>query len=389
MTAEITRLSGLTTSLIRSFAAGAPPENVSLALGEPGWPLPEPAREALRRWASDADLCTYGPNHGIDELRSAIVNRVSDPEDHVMVTAGSQAALYAVITAHIEPGRAVALPDPGFPAYRTLTHLAGGTALTYPLATDGSLDAPSLIDALDRHARAGEPPVRMLILNHPGNPTGGGATVPALAEVAQACAVRDIVVVSDEVYRELPYASTQPSLRDVTDEGIVTESVSKAWSAPGLRVGWAIGPPALLAPARLVHNAMTTAAARPSQLAAAALLGASASVLATSRAELAARWALVGQHAPPWLSNVPAPAGGFYLWAPVPDSASDAASGGGDPQRWVTALRDLGGVSVVPGSAFGTAGRTHVRISIGGPQDDLVEGLLRLSAFGRGVSLDG
>ncbi|MGB6022100.1 MAG: pyridoxal phosphate-dependent aminotransferase, partial [Ornithinimicrobium sp.] len=228
MTAEITRLSGLTTSLIRSFAAAAPPENVSLALGEPGWPLPEVARDALRRWALEADLCLYGPNQGIDELRSAIVHRVSVPDDRVMVTAGSQAALYAVITAHVEPGWAVALPDPGFPAYRTLTHLAGGTALTYPLAGDGSLDAPALIDALDRHTRVGAAPVRMLILNHPGNPTGGGATPAALAEVAQACATRDIIVVSDEVYRELPYAAPQPSLRDVTDEGIVTESVSKA-----------------------------------------------------------------------------------------------------------------------------------------------------------------
>lgn len=387
MTAEITRLSGLTTSLIRSFAAAAPPDTVSLALGEPGWPLPEPARDAVRRWTFEADLCLYGPNQGIDELRSALTRRAQTPEDHIMVTAGSQAALYALITAHIEPGRGVALPDPGFPAYRTLTHLAGGTAVTYPLGDDGSLDAAALIDALDRHTRTGAPPVRMLILNHPGNPTGGGASREALAHVAQACAVRDIIIVSDEVYRELPYAAPQPSLRDVTDEGIVTESVSKAWAAPGLRVGWAIGPAALLAPARLVHNAMTTAAARPSQLAAAALLDSSPAVLATSQAELAARWKLVDQHAPGWLSTVPAPSGGFYLWAPVPEP--DVEPPEVDPQRWVTALRDLGGVSVVPGSAFGTAGRRHVRISIGGPRADLVEGLRRLCAFEPGGSTDG
>lgn len=377
MTAEIGRMSGLTTSLIRSFAAAAPPDNVSLALGEPGWALPEPAREALRRWAVDSDLCTYGPNHGIGELVSAISDQVDAPTDQVMVTSGSQAALYALVTAHVEPGSTVAIPDPGFPAYRTLTHLAGGTALTYPLAVDGSLHAAALIDALDRHSWAGGTRVRMLILNHPGNPTGGGATVAALAEVARACAARDIIVVSDEVYRELPFAECQPSLREVTEEGIVTESVSKAWAAPGLRVGWASGPAALLAPARLVHNAMTTAAARPSQLAAAALLNSSAAVLQASRRELAARWDLVDQHAPPWLAAAARPAGGFYLWAPVPGETPD-------PGGWVTRLRDQGGVSLVPGSAFGAAGQQHVRISVGGRCDDLVEGLRRLSAYGQG-----
>ncbi|MGB6022672.1 MAG: hypothetical protein WBG89_10135, partial [Ornithinimicrobium sp.] len=110
-------------------------------------------------------------------------------------------------------------------------------------------------------------------------------------------------------------------------------------------------------------------------------------VLATSRAELAARWQLVDQHAPPWLSSVPAPAGGFYLWAPVPEPDPELPEA--DPQRWVTALRDRGGVSVVPGSAFGTAGRRHVRISIGGPRVDLVEGLCRLWSFHEGVSTDG
>ncbi|MGC1209494.1 MAG: pyridoxal phosphate-dependent aminotransferase, partial [Ornithinimicrobium sp.] len=165
MSADIGRMSGLTTSLIRSFAASAPSGNVSLALGEPGWPLPEPAREALRRWASDGDLCTYGPNQGIPELVSAITDLVGTPVANVMVTSGSQAALYALITAHVEPGRAVAIPDPGFPAYRTLTHLAGGSTLTYPLAADGSLNAQGLVDALDRHTEAGGAPVRMLILN--------------------------------------------------------------------------------------------------------------------------------------------------------------------------------------------------------------------------------
>ncbi|MGB3830221.1 MAG: pyridoxal phosphate-dependent aminotransferase [Ornithinimicrobium sp.] len=376
MRAPIARVAGLSTSVIRSFAAQAPAENISLALGEPGWALPDPAREALQQWAAASSRCSYGPNQGIPELLSAVGDQTGASSEEILVASGSQAALFAVVTAHVEMGDVVAVPDPGFPAYRTLVHLAGGTALTYPLTVDGSLDPATLIEALDRHTHGGGAPVRMLVLNHPSNPTGGGASHDGLVQVARACEDRDIIVLSDEVYRELHSGRPQPSLRHVTDAGVVTESVSKAWAAPGLRVGWAIGPPHLLAPARLVHNAMTTAPARPSQVAAAALLRASEHVLAHSRAELDARWDLVDRHAPSWMRGLARPAAGFYLWAPVP--AVDV-----EPGRWAGGLRDHGGVTVVPGSAFGSAGAGYIRISVGGPRDELVEGLRRVDAYAR------
>lgn len=393
MSMPIPRMAGLSTSIIRSFAAAAPADNISLALGEPGWPLPDAAREALASFSVSSDRCSYGPNQGIAELQSALLDysrglAQTVPDDsrpleasNLMVTSGSQAALFAIFVAHVDTRAVVAVPDPGFPVYRTLSTLAGGLTITYPLAPDGSLDPALLIAALDRHTHVGGAPVRLLVLNHPSNPTGGGATAQALDEVAQACAARDILIVSDEVYRELHTDTTQPSLADVTDAGIVTTSVSKAWAAPGLRVGWAQGPAEALAPARLVHNAMTTAPARPSQLAAAALLRDSSTVLAQSRAELAARWALVDQHAPSWVRDVPHPAGGFYLWVPVP---LDAGPGDGHPHdyaAWTADLRDSGGVSVIPGSAFGAGGERHLRMSIGGPRDELIEGLRRLSTY--------
>lgn len=395
MSMPIHRMAGLSTSIIRSFAASAPPHNVSLALGEPGWPLPDAAREALSEFADEVDRCSYGPNQGIPELRSALLDYANGQPhfasggsakarpleaENLMVTSGSQAALFAIFIAHVETGDVVAVPDPGFPVYRTLSTLAGGVTLTYPLAPDGSLDPTVLIAALDRHTRCGGAPVRLLVLNHPSNPTGGGASVADLDDVASACAERGILIVSDEVYRELHTNTTQPSLADVTDAAIVTTSVSKAWAAPGLRVGWAQGPPELLAPARLVHNAMTTAPARPSQLAAAALLRDSPRVLVQSRAALAARWNLVELHAPTWVRAAGRPAGGFYLWVPIPTEGTDE-----DHAAWVVGLRDHGGVSVIPGSAFGPGGQRHIRISVGGPEDELVEGLRRMGTYVPGV----
>lgn len=363
------RAAGLTTSPIRSIARGAPPGTISLALGEPGWPVPDAAVQALGHWADQSMTCSYGPNEGLPELVDALRERYAVGSYQVMVTAGSQAALFALVQAHVPTGSRVLVPDPGFPAYRTLATLAGAQSTAYPLAAGGSLDADALVVLLDRHDD-----VSLVVLNHPGNPTGGTAPAAELERVARACECRGVTLISDEVYRELHLGVPQPSVREVSDQAIVVESVSKAWAAPGLRVGWATGPAELLAPARLVHNAMTTAPARPSQVAAAALLRDSATVLAGSREELRRRWAIAA--AGPQVLHPTGPVtAGFYLWLPLPPWA------GSDPEGFVRRVRDEGRVLVVPGSAFGPAGRDHARVSVGGPRAELVRGLARLAPW--------
>lgn len=363
------RAAGLSTSPIRSIALGAPAGTISLALGEPGWPVPDAAVRALSGWAAEAMTCSYGPNEGLPELVDALTERYAVRPGEVMVSAGSQAALFALFQAHVPTGSRVLVPDPGFPAYATLSALAGAQPTTYPLAADGSLDPEALISLLDRHND-----VSLAVLNHPGNPTGGVATAVGLEAVARACERRGVTLLSDEVYRELTLAGPQPSVREVSDQAIVVESVSKAWAAPGLRVGWAVGPAQLLTPARLVHNAMTTAPARPSQVAAAALLRDSMRVLAESREELRRRWAIAAAGPQVLQATRPVQAG-FYLWLPLPPWAA------ADPDGFVRRVRDEGRVLVVPGSAFGPAGRSHARVSVGGSRSELVQGLARLAPW--------
>lgn len=380
-----TRITSLSPSLIRAMSVGAPPQAIDLGLGVPGWALPEPARRALARCADRNEPLGYGPNGGLPELVAAVANYhglrdvppassdtpVSAPPemaDQVMVTAGSQAALTALFLAHVSPGQLVLVPDPGFPAYATLARLAGAVPVPYRLGPRGELDPITFTESLD----SGE--VALAVINHPGNPTGGGAAPEALASVASDCRAAGALLVSDEVYREVHLGPRPASLRDVTDTGVVVSSVSKGWAAPGLRVGWAVGDPALLHPARLVHNAMTTSASRPSQLAATALLRASEQVLRQTRRELAQRWS-VAQTGPERVRPVGTPAGGFYAWIPVPGWSAHDTIG------FCRQVRDGGQVILVPGTAFGAGGAGFVRVSCGGDPRLLAQGLARMAPF--------
>lgn len=342
------RVSGLGPSPIRELAQGAPPDTIDLGLGVPGWALPQVARVALAAVAADPGSCGYGPNEGLPELVGAISGRHGVTAEQVMVTAGSQAALFALFQAHVGPGRRVLVPDPGFPAYPTLARLCGAEPTRYRLGEHGWLDAAAFGAALD--------------------------APEALRQVAAACRARGVVLLSDEVYRELHLGPRPAGLHDVTDDAVVLSSVSKAWAAPGLRVGWALGPPDLLAPARLVHAAMTTAPARPSQLAAAALLRNTTEVLAQSWRHLVERWS-IAQTAPAAVRPQVTPAGGFYLWLALPEAAR------GDPLAFCLRVRDEGRVTVVPGTAFGPAGAEHVRVSCAGDPGRLAEGLARLAPW--------
>lgn len=419
------RVAGFGLSPIRRMAVGAPAGTISLGLGEPGWPLPEAAREALAAVGQETGPMPYGPNASYPDLVDAVADHhaashriPSVSPGQVMVTSGSQAALCALFLAHVEAGSTVLVPDPGFVSYASLARLCQARPVGYRLGRGGALDAAALAATLAEH-----PDVSVVVLNHPANPTGACADPRELVAVADACAARGVLLISDEVYAELWLGAPVTSLHDVagTGAGIVLGSVSKAFGGPGLRVGWAVGEAEVLAPARIVHNAMTTAPARPSQAAAAGLLHAAATVLPAAREELRQRWATLAVRAPGLLDLADRAAGrasgdpraGFYLWLPVPPSRPGAqsgavatppgaqngavatppcaqsgaaatppdAQGGDETEAFALRVRDTSLVTTVPGSAFGPGGAGFLRVSLGGPLDELEEGLARLAPW--------
>jgi aspartate/methionine/tyrosine aminotransferase len=363
------RLSLLKPSPIRAITDGTPPGAIPLGLGEPTWDLPEVARRALLR---EPGPCAYVPHAGLTELRRAVAAFHNAHLDEVLITTGSQGALFALFQAWVNPGTKVLVPDPGFVAYPALARMAGAEPVPYRLSPDRfRLDADELLQVL-----AATPDASAVILNLPSNPTGGGGDLASLRRVADACTARGILLISDEVYRDLHFGVRAPSLRDVSDHGVVTSSVSKGWGAPGLRVGWAVGDPAWLVPARTVHGYAVTGTATPAQWAALALLEHSDTVLAEARAAVLLRWeALAAALRQELGQSVTPPDGTFYHFLPLPPSAHT------DPQAFALKLRDEAKVVLIPGLAFGEGGRRHARLSFAATPEQLKEGVRRLAPY--------
>ena len=308
------RLSLLKPSPIRAITDGTPQGAIPLGLGEPTWDLPEVALRALLR---EPGPCAYVPHVGLLELRKAVAAFHGAQVDEVLITTGSQGALFSLFQAWVEPGTQVLMPDPGFVAYPALARMAGAEPVTYRLSADRfRLDADELIRVLEATPKASA-----VILNLPSNPTGGGGDLTALKRVADACTARGVLLISDEVYRDLHF---------------------------GVRAQWA----------------------------ALALIEHSDSILAEARAAVQLRWQALAEALREELGHaVTPPDGTFYHFMPLPPAAH------ADPLAFCLKLRDEAKVVLIPGLAFGEGGRGHARLSFAATPEQLREGVRRLAPY--------
>ncbi len=364
------RLSHLKPSPIRILSEGASPSAIPLGLGEPTWDLPHAAQKALHETRGP---CPYGPNFGLPELRDAVARFHGAHRDEVLITCGSEGGIFSLFLAFLNPGDEVLVPDPYFPAYTSLALLAEAIPVTYALDKEDRfrLKAGPLLAALETH-----PKVKAVVVNAPSNPTGAATSAEDLRCIAEACEARGVMLVSDEVYRDLHYGVRPPSLRDVSNYGLILSSVSKAWGGAGLRVGWIVGDPQWLGPARTVHGYAVTGAAHPAQRAALALIEDSESIFISARKEIRARWEALAAALKSHLGHdAEPPDGAFYHFIALPDSAL------ADPMAFCLGLRDEGGVVLVPGSTFGPGGAAHARLSFAAFPHQITEGVKRMAPF--------
>jgi aspartate aminotransferase len=351
---------------------------VHLEIGQPDFPTPAHVSEAA--FASiRAGETGYCPSPGIPELREVAAEELARTRGvpitpgRVIVANGAKPFLFFTVLATCEPGDEVVYPDPGFPIYESAIRFAGATPV--PLVLREDADFAFSVDEL---AARLSPRTKLVILNSPQNPTGGVLARDTLAEAADVLCDSAAWVLSDEVYWRLLYdggfasIATEPGMLERT---IVLDSFSKTYAMTGWRCGYAAVPQPLVEPlTRFLVNSTSCVPPFVQRGGIAALTGPQDAV-AQMLAEFRVRRDLVVAG----LNDLPGvacrmPHGAFYAFPNV-EAVPLGADGLADR------LLEEAGVALLTGSAFGTAGRNHLRVSYATSRERLTDGLDRMRAF--------
>jgi aspartate/methionine/tyrosine aminotransferase len=363
-------MDGIDRTLIRRIFDSAPEGSINLGLGQPD--LATPPSIALAGIDGIArGRTTYTSTGGDPVLRAAVSERyrpfASGPES-VAVTVGSQEACFAAMLALVDPGDEVLVPDPGYPAYPVVARLLGASARPYPLRPERGFH----LDPLEVESLLGER-TRLVIVCTPSNPTGAVERLPALERLADALRARGIAWLSDEIYSAYAYDGPVPSLSALWPEGgVVVSGLSKDVSMTGWRIGWVVGPAAVIERIVAAHQYLVTCAPSVSQWAARTALGEAGERARRETLALFRRRRDVLAEA---LRKIPGiavalPEGAFYFFVDVRKFGSSL----GIAER----LLDRERVIVIPGEAFGTHGAGFLRISFAASEEDIRKGIAAL-----------
>jgi aspartate aminotransferase/aminotransferase len=215
---------------------------INLSIGQPDFDVPGPVKEAAHR-AIDQGCNGYTVTQGIAELRQRLLQDVRRDYPHagreLLVTSGTSGALVLALLTTVNPGDEVIVFDPYFVMYPHLVRLAGGTPVFIDTYPDFVLDVDAVKKALSPHTKA-------ILVNSPANPTGRVATEAELRDLARLAGERDVLLVSDEIYRFFCYDQPFVSPAMFNDQVLVVDGFSKSHAMTGWRLGFAHGPARLI-----------------------------------------------------------------------------------------------------------------------------------------------
>jgi aspartate aminotransferase len=362
-------LRNIEKSPIRQISDRAKPGDISLGLGEPDLPTPDVIRQAAIKVITE-EQNGYTLQAGLPALRELVAAnypQLNLSPDQVVITAGSQEALYLALMTLVNPGDEVLIPDPGFVAYPTIIRMAGGTPVNYrmPASTNFSFDEDKFIEALSERTK-------VVVCVSPSNPTGRTLSEANFTAMAEALKGTGIYLLSDEIYRDIYFtAEPPPSASSFYDQTIVISGLSKSMSMTGWRLGWICGDATVMRAALILHGYVTTCASTVSQKAALAAwseegVAARENIRKTFHQRRDYLFELIGREL--GLQAV-VPDGAFYTMVDVREYGSSLEVA----ERFLE-----NGVVTVPGSAFGSESEGFLRISFCADKPKLAEGVARM-----------
>jgi aspartate/methionine/tyrosine aminotransferase len=359
----------------RRRAAGLPV--FQLAAGQPSTGAPQPVLRA----AADAlrvDKIGYTAALGIEPLREAIARHcrnwygIDVRAEQVVVTTGSSGAFLLAFLAAFSVGDVVAMPRPGYPAYRNILASLGCQVREFDCrAEQGFSPDVGMLDTL----LAAEPRLAGLVIASPNNPTGSMVPAAELIRIVAWCEQHGVRLISDEIYHGVTYSGPAASAWQFGQDSVVVNSFSKYFSMTGWRLGWLLVPDTLHdAVDRLAGNYAICPPAL-SQLAGLAAfdaypeLDANVARYRENRSLLLAALPTIG------LDRLAPADGAFYVYAEVSRWTDDSLS-------WCRRLLDETGVALAPGIDFDTAdGGEFVRFSFAGHAEEICGAVERLGEW--------
>ena len=349
----------------KAKARGAGEDIIDLGMGNPDSPTPPHIVAKLIETVQDPRAHRYSVSKGIPGLRRALAAYYErrfgvglNPETEVVATLGSKEGLANLASAITSPGDTILVPNPSYPIHQFGFIIAGAAVRSVPATPD-----EDMLRALDRAVRHSVPKPTALIVNFPSNPTAYLADLDFYKEIVTFARKHEIWVMSDLAYAEIYFGDkVPPSILQVPgakDIAVEFTSLSKTYSMPGWRMGFAAGNQRLINALTRMKSYLDYGAFTPIQVAAAAALnGPQGCVHQIRNLYRERRDVLIkGLASAGW--EMPCPEGSMFAWAPVPPRYASLGS-----VEFSKLLLERANVAVAPGLGFGEHGEGYVRIAL-------------------------
>ena len=344
---------------------------IDFGMGNPDLPTPKHIVDKLVETVNNPKTHRYSASKGIPGLRQSQARYYErrfgvklNPDTEIIATLGSKEGFANMAQAMVNPGDVILVPNPTYPIHAFGFIISGATIQHLPILPDTMSTPDGFFEVLDQNVRNSVPLPKALVLNFPGNPTAEVVDLDFYKEVVSYCKKNDILILSDLAYAEIYYDSDNPppsilQVEGAKDIAVEFTSLSKTYSMPGWRMGFAVGNERLIGALTRIKSYLDYGAFTPIQVAASAALDSPDSVIQEIRDVYKHRrdvlidaFDRVGWH-------VPAPEATMFAWAPIPEPFKKLGS-----LEFSKLLLQEADIAVSPGIGFGEYGDMHVRIAL-------------------------
>ena len=343
---------------------------IDFGMGNPDMPTPKHIREKLKETVEKPGTGRYSSSKGIPGLRKAQsayykrrFNVDLDPENEVIVTLGSKEGLANLAQAITSPGDIILSPNPSYPIHPYGFIIAGGSLRHVPTLSNGQFDEDEYFKTLTRSLKHISPKPVAVVVSFPSNPTTKTCTLEFYEELVKVAKQNDVWILSDLAYAEIYFGENPPPsiLQVPGSKSVAVEftSMSKTFSMPGWRMGFAVGNEILIAALEKIKSYLDYGAFTPIQVAAASALSSDPATIEKVRGVYRKRRDVLVDAMGKAGWDIPSPEATMFAWAQIPEKFKSLGS-----LEFSKVLLKEADISVAPGIGFGEYGENFVRIGL-------------------------